>query len=300
MSTIQPSLIATHATNKAIDDVRTLFFSLAAFNQTPPTVYIYCDTELSKKVGEFKYPGRIITFIGLDKYVDLDRATMERMRGEIYDSLWFDFMAEKIRLMERVFDAEPEEAARGGILFCDADICFFGPLPKIPSGAVVALSHHMIRPFDEAKYGYYNGGFFWMREKRFLETWRTACKRARYYEQSALEDVAMAVHGTEGEEALYEFPRTHNYGWWRLWQSPDGPDTAKEEWTMNRNKEPKSSGILIRGEPLGSVHTHFFEKKDTATLMFNRWVVGWLQRLSSGHPPANRLLKWLIIMGYTS
>jgi hypothetical protein len=291
LKTLQPSLIATLATNKAIDDVKTLFFSLAAFNPQPPTVYLYCDTELAAKVAEFKYPGKVVVEVALDKYVGLDRHTMERRRGAVYDSLWFDFMAEKIALMEWVFAAE---ATATGILFCDADICFFGPLPQIPCSAVVGLSHHMIRPFDEAKYGRYNGGFLWMRDREYLDTWRTACKGSRFYEQSALEDVATAVRNSAGgPAALYEFPKSQNYGWWRLWQSEAGEEEAKREWTMNRHKAPNSSGIFVKGEPLGSVHTHFFDKKDRATVLFNHWVIQWLMRLSGSHPPARRLLKWL-------
>lgn len=287
-----PSIVATLATSGATADLRTLLFSLQLFNaEKPPTVYLYCDSVLAATVPSFKYPGKIYTISALDIYAGMNRQQMEKMPGNLYESLWFDFMAEKINLMEWVFDSD-ERAFREGVLFCDADICFFGPLPAIPGAAKVALSPHMIRAADEARYGRYNGGFLWMSSPTYLETWRTACYGARFYEQSALEDVAVAARRVAPDE-LYEFPKQCNYGWWRLWQSEAGPSDAQHEWTMNRRKLPSSSGILVNGEPLLCVHTHFTETHDTATVGFNNWVLGWLQRLESGHAPAKRLLGWL-------
>lgn len=292
MSTIQPSLIATLATGPAIEDLRTLLFSLSLFNTPAPTVYLFCDTAIAAAIPTLKYPGRIVRRPDLDRYSGLDRKTMEYAPGTVYPTLWFEFMAEKINLLEWVFKTETVEAATRGVLFCDADICFTAPLPQIPAVAEVALSPHDIRPTDEARYGRYNGGFAWFRTAAHVATWRTACLAgSRFFEQSALEDVASAVGDRPGP--LYHFPRTQNYGWWRLLQGSAPVETLQHEWTMNRAKAAGASGILINGEPLGSVHTHFQETHDAATHYFNQWVRGWLQRLAGGHLPARRLLAHL-------
>jgi hypothetical protein len=289
----KPSFVATLATSEATADLRTLLFSLQLFNaEAPPTVYLYCDTPLTSKVASFKYPGKIYTLAALDLYAGMNRQQMESMPGNLYDTLWFDFMTEKINLLEWVFDSEGDVAKRNGVLFCDADICFFGPLPAVPEGTTLALSPHMIRAADEALYGRFNGGFMWLSDHSHLDIWRQACYGARFFEQSALEDVA-AKAVAAAPTALYEFPKQCNYGWWRMWQSEEGYVAAQNEWTMNRRKLPTSSGILVNGEPLVCVHTHFTETTDKATASFNTWVTNWLQRLESAHTPAKRLLGWL-------
>lgn len=278
-----PSVIATLATSGAIKDLRLLLSSLAIFNANPPTVYLFCDKDVAEKVGGFKYPGRLVVREDLGAYAGLNRQQMEQMPGMHFKSRWFDFMAEKINLLRWALSA-----GGGGVLFCDADICFLGSLPEIPSGKTLALSPHAIRERDVARFGYYNGGFLWVSSAAHLDVWWSACTTARFYEQSALEDVAAA-----GAGELYEFPVTQNYGWWRLLQGSESGETLMQKWSMNRGKG--GAGILVSGTLLGSVHTHFGETKDPATHMFNDFVMGWLKRLSSGHKPANRILAAILV-----
>jgi hypothetical protein len=289
---LKPTIVATLATSGAMDDLQTLLYSLAIFNPTPPKVYLYCDSATSNAIKGFKYPGIIVVMPCLDKYAGMNRREMENQFGERFSNKWFDFMTEKIELLEWVFREESASTLKNGILFCDADICFFGPLPSIPANATLALSPHEIRLIDEQSFGRYNGGFLWMSDSVYPSLWKTHCEGSRFYEQSALEDLAK-----EANDTLYEFPRTQNYGWWRLWQGKQSTEKIKMEWTMNRKKFPNTSGILINGEPLGSVHTHFFEKNDKATIEYNQWVLEWLRRLGEigGHAPAKKLYKWLKI-----
>jgi hypothetical protein len=291
--TTPPTAIATLATGGARADLRILLASLAVFNAKPPKVYLYCDDEIAAALPAWKYPGEVIVSTALHKYSGMNRQQMERLPGAHFPSLWFDFMAEKISLMKWAFAEEGEAAADAsyGVLFCDADICFFAPLPSIPPRTHVALSPHDIRKADEARYGRYNGGFLWLSHSRYADTWLAACDAGqRFFEQSALEDVAAAAVATD-PAALYEFPRTQNFGWWRLWQGERPAAALMTEWSMNRRTAPTSSGIMVAGEPLGSVHTHFHEQRDTATVEFNRWVPSWLQKLQGAHEPARRLLR---------
>lgn len=272
-----PSVVATLATSGAIKDLYLLLSSLAIFNANPPTVYLFCDSGVAKRVAEFKYPGRLVLREDLGAYADWNRQQMEQMPGVHFKSRWFDFMTEKINLLRWALSEEKG----GGVLFCDADICFLGPLPEIPQGRTLALSPHAIRPRDTARFGHYNGGFLWLSSEKHLDDWWSACATARFYEQSALEDVGKAA----GTEALYEFPVTQNYGWWRLLQGTETADALQKKWSIQPGK-----GILVSGVLLGSVHTHFAETLDAATALFNELVIGWLKRLVYTHPPANRIL----------
>ena len=307
---IRPSLIATLATGPAIEDLRILLGSLTIFNQSGgdlPTVYLYCDSAIAAQVSKIRYPGRIVFKKALDAYKGLSRKEMEGMppvkgvadsgKSSPYPNLWFQFMAEKLNLLDWVFSAETHLAAKVGVLFCDADICFLAPLPSIPTGTILALSPHMIRPSDEARYGAFNGGFLWFSNPRLVGLWRKAAiKDQRFFEQACLELLATDIRGCFGKSALYEFPITQNYGWWRMWQGREPAEKLMYEWTMNRMKMESASGILVSGEPLGSIHTHFVgaSSTDFITNQYNEWVIAWLKRLAPGHLPAKRILGLIL------
>jgi hypothetical protein len=284
-----PSIIATLATGKAIQDLRLLLSSLAIFNANPPTVYVYCDSTIAS-ISDFKYPGKLVFKPVLDEYTRYNRQQMEAAPGKHFKNLWFDFMTEKINLIRWVFREEPA-AEKDGVMFCDADICFTGPLPAIPRDAILALSPHAIRAGDAKKYGYYNGGYLWMLQPRLADVWWDACATARFYEQSALEDLAASVTSEE----LYAFPVTENYGWWRLWQGAEDPGKLMGRWGIKAVSGV--SAIVIDGAALGSVHTHFFEKHDMATRAFNEFVTKYLTHLSKTCEPARRLLDAIKLNG---
>jgi len=232
----------------------------------------------------------------LNKYTGFTRREMEQQPGISFSSMWLDFMTEKISLMRWAFSAEAKAVAEAenGVLFCDADICFLAALPEIPDGTQVALSHHEIRGRDEKLYGKYNGGFVWFSNVSPTDVWWNASREARFYEQSALEDVAAAWGNN-----LYEFPRTQNYGWWRMWQGEKTAEELQKEWSINRAKAAGGSGIIVNNVPLGSVHTHFFEKRDAITQRFNQWVISWIDLLAATHLPARKMQALLKKRGAT-
>jgi hypothetical protein len=275
--------IATLATGAALEDLRIFLSTVELFNPNPPTVFLFCDSRVEASLTKFAYPGIIHTKVILDEYSAHDRRAMEAMPGKQFKTLWMDFMTEKINLLRWALTKS------SSVLLCDADICFTGPLPKIPGPARLALSPHMIIERDEKRFGKYNGGYAWFSRTEDADFWWNACATARYYEQSALEDLATHVM-EEGPDSLYEFPKTHNYGWWRLWQSEKHPSEMMKDWTLQRAQG--TSGIHIDGQPLGSVHTHF-NTTDTATKQFNLFIIKFLNSLSQIHPPARRLLAIL-------
>jgi hypothetical protein len=259
-----PSAIATLATGTAVEDLRILLASLEIFNVKPPTVYLYCDSIVANKVPSFKYSGEIVMNVALNEYTGLNRAKMETLPGKKYSSLFFEFMMEKLALLRWAFKEQPD------LMFCDADICFLGPLPTIPEGATLALSQHMIRQRDEARFGRYNGGFMWLSSVAQVDRWEAACADSRFFEQAALEKLPVEGDG------FYSFPVTQNYGWWRLWQSSETPAHTLSKWSIGH--VPNYAGILVGGAALGSVHTHFYEKRDDATRLFNEIIIDRLKK----------------------
>jgi hypothetical protein len=274
-------IVATLATAKSLPDLRIFLKTLQLWNRPAPTVYLYADTAVA--AADLSYSGEIHRKDALSAYSAFTRPQMERMPGR-YGSLWSQFMAEKIALLEWVFEAAPE-AKTEGVFFLDADICFFGPLPAVPPGHSVALSQHMIRPTDEARFGIFNGGFLWFKGPAALQRWRAACEGSRFFEQAALEVFA--------EDAdLYRFPIQNNYGWWRLWQAPEPPEARMRAWGIRRS-DTASAGITVEGAPLLSVHTHWADQS-LDTQGFNAFVTGLLKKLAAvNHGPAKALLKAL-------
>ena len=296
-----PRLIATLATNHAWEDLQVFVATLTLWNRQPsqeaPTIYLACDRFVADRVDELRrsYQGRIVTRVCLEPYTGLTRSEMEATRlphasGRPDFNLFFQFTLEKISLLEWVFDEEPSAANDRGVFFFDADICWLGPLPEVPASADVVLSPHLIRPEDERRYGVYNAGFLWTRSREALILWRTACETSHFFEQAALE-VFDQTPGWEGRVA--QFPVQHNYGWWRLWQGRRPPAELQAEWTVFRDPDRRNAGLRVAGAPLGSIHTHWQERRDMATAQFNRFVVQKLQLIAKTYGPAAALLRCL-------
>ncbi len=278
---IRMVLVATLATGTSLSDLRIFLKTLQLWNAAPPDVFLFQDESVKK--ATLAYKGILRTKTALARYAGMTRAQMERLPGQ-YGSLWAEFMAQKIALIEWVWDSEPERAAVEGIFFFDADICFFGPLPAIPPDATLALSPHSIRKGDEARFGEFNGGFLWIRSRSLLDRWRTACASSRFFEQAALETF-------QNDTGLYRIPIQSNYGWWRLYQSEEPAWERMRQWGIRR--EPTHSGLLVNGQPLLSVHTHWGPNQTLDVQSFNTFVLSLLRKVAAAHSPAKDLLRLL-------
>lgn len=263
--------IATLVNANAIDDLKLLLFSLELWNDPVPNVYIFCDSTSELVISKIQYKGKIITKAVLNQYTGLSRAQMERTPGVLYENLFADFTAEKTFLMEWAITE-----SKGGVLFCDADICHMSKLPELPETTRLALSPHFIRKYDAERYGYYNAGFLYIEDIQIAENWRKLCKTSTFFEQKCLEDLIHVVEKTD----FHEFPIQINYGWWRLWQGTQTPEILQKDWSFLR-KGDSNSGICVQGIPLQSIHTHFAEKKDMATYEYNQFILKKLRLLSS-------------------
>jgi hypothetical protein len=285
-------IVATLATKYAFDDLQLFLESLQYFeSQSPPDLYIAVDNYVYEKFVKDKdfqhnYKGALYLIRCLEPYSILDRATMEKTPGKSFRTLWEDFMAEKILLLQKIF----LKRTGAHIYLCDSDIFFLGPLPTVPSNVKTALSPHYIRPADANKYGYYNGGFVYTCDPSMPAQWMAACKTSRYYEQAALEDVATYTKTIQPND-FYEFPMQVNYGWWRLFQNSLSSDVLLQQWSLKEGSEEQNSGMYVDQSPLLCIHTHFYEKKDQVTIVFNNIVKNYLQRSKSPH--AKKILSIL-------
>ena len=271
--------VSTLANEHAVEDLKLLLFTLELWNPVPPPVYIYTDSKTAASVKALDYKGRkVLNTTALNPYTGLNRDQMESMKGKEFPSLFADFCAEKPRLMAWALAEEAKLGFNGGVFFCDADICHLGLLPTIPESVRLGLSPHMIKERDSVRFGYYNAGFLYMRDIETTEKWRELCFSSGYFEQSCLEDLRMWFCIRWSAAGFLSFPKTVNYGWWRLWQGDLTPDMLQAEWRIMRKEG--CCGISVGGEPLQSIHTHWYQQNDMATLRFNLWVLGQLRKLT--------------------
>jgi len=247
-------------------------------------LFVFTDFVTEPYIKAIKTTLTIHTRSALTKYAGKDRKVMELLPGTTYKTMWTDFMYEKANVLAWMFSTNPALKTQGA-WFLDADITFLAPLPVIPSEAVIALSPHHIRPFDEARFGKYNGGFLWIKDDGLLDVWRTAGYTARFYEQSALETIA-AVATEKSVGNLYEFPIQVNFGWWRMYQGLEAPDKIQAKFSINRIDI--SVGLRYDGVPLQSIHTHWHDMA-SVTGFFNKWVDTFTQRFAGAHKP---LKQW--------
>jgi hypothetical protein len=176
-------------------------------------------------------------------------------------NLFHDFTVEKCNLMHMAIKDHKD-----GVLFCDADICWLGPLPEIPKETKIALSRHEIRLEDEAKYGTYNAGFIYMKDLDSVLQWKEASFKSSFFEQMSLNIF----------KDSYKFGSHINYGWWRMFQAPISAEEKKKEWSIHRNES--HSGLCVKGEPVICIHTHW-KTNDLVTGTFNNWILDRLQIL---------------------
>lgn len=240
-----------------------------------PDAHVFLFTDSNTDVGVIKFKGQLtVKKDAMDAFSGLTRSDMESMPGKIYSSLFTDYCFQKANLLEWMASEVPNHPE--GYWYVDSDITMLAPLPSIPDGANAALSPHYIRKADEMRYGTYNSGLVWIKEIALLNAWRGAGHSTSFYEQKALEELAQAA-GSE----LFTFPPHVNFGWWRMFQSPEQPPEIQARFSIFR--ADKSTGIRYSGAPLQSVHTHWHDTT-SATGAFNAWFGAFTKKFESHAP----------------
>jgi hypothetical protein len=280
-SILLPAAIATLANENSLLDLKLLLKSLEIWNKDAPPVYLFCTTNMLPHLKKI-YKGKLYTKCVLDSYSQKTRLEMEHAESRKgLPNLFYDFTMEKCELMKW---ALTETNTKDGVLFCDADILWLAPIPEISSEKVLGLSRHFIRPADEEKFGRYNAGFLWTNSLKVIETWKEACLTSHFFEQAALEDVEKSL-----DPALVEqFGEHVNYGWWRMYQNLNTYTEQQSFWSIKRDNKETHSGILVKGNPLLCIHTHF-KTTDRITQEFNSWVFSRLNMLKAQRKVKNLL-----------
>jgi hypothetical protein len=242
-----------------------------------PDATLYVLTDSVTKIGDIRFKGTMHVRVALDAYRGLNRKAMEGLPGRIYDTLFKDYTYEKADVIEWAFSLGA--VGDKGVWFMDSDITHLAPLPDIPSSTTLALSPHYIRESDCRLYGKYNAGYFWLRDPSLVSAWRSAGFTSRFFEQAALEDIAVAAGS-----GLYEFPIQVNFGWWRMFQGLIPP--AEVQASLSFNRADTSVGLRYKGVPLQSIHTHWYDTTGSATGVFNAWVNEYTRKFASHKPMA--------------
>jgi hypothetical protein len=217
--------ISTIVTVNLIKEFYILEYSMRLFNPTTKIV-VLCDNE-SGSIIRKEYPN-IIVFDELE--FDINNI---KHRG----NQWLEFMIKKSDVIEKAINLF------GETLFVDSDIVFLNTFNKeIISDA--CLSQHFILLSDEAKYGTYNGGYFFIKNLDFCDWFKkTTYEKSKFYEQFTLNFV------NEKFDTEY-FDMNHNFGWWRLYQT--------DEYETRYKKFGYGNNIYYDKTPLISVHAHFY------------------------------------------
>jgi len=262
---------------EALDDF-TLF--VKTLEQWHPSAELFVYTDEETPIGQIKTKLTIHTKTAMNKYKGLKRPQMEKLKGIVYDSLFKDYTYEKAAVLEWMFAQNPLEPA----WFLDADISHLAPLPTIPPTAELALSQHMIKPQDEARYGKYNAGYMWFKSADLVPKWKELGHTSRFFEQAALEDLANVLP----KEAVHEFPPQVNFGWWRMQQSTTPQQTIQDRFSLFRGDQ--SIGIRYDGKPLQSIHTHWYSQTAFECVSFRMWFDNFTKKFKS-HKPLNAYRK---------
>jgi hypothetical protein len=278
--------------NNATLDLFLLIKSIELFENPSnlPTLYIATDDKTKPMIESIKYKGTKKIYTIMNDYTDKTRSMMEASHGVKFPTLFHDYTAMKLDIMRIAFEAETDQK----VYFLDSDICLLAPLPTsiIPSSTKLGLSPHYIKKHDETLYGKYNAGYIYMTDKSLLDVWKSAIYGSRFFEQAALEDVAKSI----SSDQLFEFPDSHNFGWWRMYQSSNTPAEQLARFGINRSV---GAGITLDSKPLFSIHTHFTETisksstKSSPTSSFNTFIIDQLKKLERGHKPAKALLHYI-------
>jgi hypothetical protein len=267
--------ICTIANESAILDLKVFLFTLQLWNKELPTIFLYCTKEVKAMQIDREYKGKFHYNTSLEPYANRTRQEMENMpSNKGLSNLFHDFTMEKCSLLRWAFLAMTEEEKEYGTVFCDADICWLGPMPQLDYTRLLGLSAHEIHEEYEKRYGIYNAGFMWFHHLKTVERWEEACKTSRFFEQAALEDLVEGANPA----TIQQFSTQVNYGWWRLFQGTHSSKDLILDWSIKRDPQEVHSGILVKGEPLLCIHTHW-KTTDGLTNAFNGFIINKLQIL---------------------
>jgi hypothetical protein len=228
-----PSSFCTIATETCSNELIGLLLSLSIHHRDA-NILCYVDTKTKNIIENItpKIRLNIIFVEKLNKYSNMNRQQME------HAGIWSDFQMEKANVIKDALEIYSDT------LFLDSDILILDKIDCINNEKDIGVSPHYIRKSDTDKYGYYNGGVLWTKNKNICNDWIEFTKTSRYFDQASIEDLAKKY-------SFFEFGENYNFSWWRVMQSEQSPNDIIKNITISNNK------LHYKRKPLKFVHTHF-------------------------------------------
>jgi hypothetical protein len=191
----------------------------------------------------------IVWIVELDKYTKFDRPTMERL------DIWSDFQMSKSLVIDKALETEKDT------LFLDCDIILLGKIDEIPEGDYdIGVSPGFVNENTEARYGKYNGGMLWVKNKTVPEKWREFTKKSRYYDQASIEDLVNHFKS-------FVFDDNYNLQTWRF-------IVGEEHSTKIMSYiVPRNGFIKYKQKELKFIHTHFNKEQFTNINNYFKYII---------------------------
>ena len=245
----------TFCTKSSYKDLRLLLLSLELYHNDIP-IYIIADSVIKTMIENDKYDLNIKIRVELDKYTNMNRQIMEEL------NIFTEFLLKKADVMDYALEENDT------VLFLDSDIMLLNKMDLLIDNKYdVGLSRHNIKEEYSSKFGIYNAGFIYIKNKSVTDNWRELVKtRGGFVDQQVLD------YFSEKYE-VYEFDNSYNYGWWRLFQSHN------IEKNIN-NFFVNDSNIYYEYKTLKCVHTHFYQNNDGMVIEFNRIIRDLMKKIN--------------------
>jgi hypothetical protein len=255
----KPESFCTLATENCKDELLGLLLSLAIHHSNASIVCLVDDATrkyIEKCSLSCPINLNIIWHEILNQYKGKNRAQMEQ------EGTWSEFQMMKTVAIDKALDIFPDT------LFLDSDIVICNTIDCIDKSKELGVSPHYIRKHDTDKFGYFNGGVLWTKNKTLPNTWRDATKTSRFYDQASIEDLARSY-------SYFEFSENYNMSWWRLQQADESPQKMTQYFKLKNHKgSPK---VYYKEKALGFIHTHF-NRNDEQN--FNNFIITLLKQAS--------------------
>ena len=235
----KPSSFSTICTKNCKQELIGLLLSLSIHHPNS-NIYVMCDSETKQNYENmsFKPKLNIIWFETLNKYSNFNRAEMETL------NIWSEFQMVKSLILDEALKIEQD------CLFLDSDIIVTDKLENIDHSKELGVCPGFINKETYEKYGYYNGGMLWVKNKEIPKQWREYTINSRYYDQASIEDLYEYYNK---DNKVFIFEDNYNLQTWRFIV---GEESGQKVASYLR-PDPKENMIYYKNKPLKFIHTHF-------------------------------------------
>lgn len=235
---IHPSAFCSICTNLVKNDLIGLLFSLSIQHPQAP-LHLFVDDETKSFIDSLE------PYLNLELHikVNLDEWKGKSQRSELEKSGgWQKLMLQKMDVMNLALSTHAD------VCYIDTDVLLLEPI-VVDKTKEIGVSAHRILEDNHRKFGLYNGGILWTRNKSVPQRWKTlGLTKSRYFEQACIENLVE-------EFSHFVFGEEYNLGWWKVEESPEPPKKMLEYF------QPGSGDLqgkpLFKGKPIVFVHTHF-------------------------------------------